>query len=142
MLNKKKTQECGPLEEVGVVTQIRDHSFDVLLVNLAISKRIYCDVRRSMEIQQIIYIFKTSSSSSQKIDIDQESVKYWKGESKSELSFMWNPNEKHANRVEQKLEMFSNVNVVLTKSTDNNPLRFNVILNAYTVMLVYFSLTL
>lgn len=36
--------ECGPFEEIGCVIQIKDHSFDVLIVNLGISKRIYCDV--------------------------------------------------------------------------------------------------
>ena len=38
-------KECGPLEEPGCVIAIRDHSFDVLLFNLGISKRVYCDVK-------------------------------------------------------------------------------------------------
>ncbi len=37
-------KECGPFEEIGSVIQINDHSFDVLIVNLGIVKRVYCDV--------------------------------------------------------------------------------------------------
>jgi DIS3-like exonuclease 2 len=36
--------ECGPLEEHAFVTMIQDHSFDVLINNLGVIKRIYCDV--------------------------------------------------------------------------------------------------
>ena len=36
--------ECGPLEEEAKVIQIKDHSFDVLLVNLGVARRVYCDV--------------------------------------------------------------------------------------------------
>jgi DIS3-like exonuclease 2 len=38
-------KECGPFDEKATVIQINDRSFDVLIVNLGIPKRIYCDVK-------------------------------------------------------------------------------------------------
>lgn len=97
--------ECGPLEEIACVIQIKDHSFDVLIINLGISKRIYCD----------------------KLEIVEESVIYNNNNMKPELSFKWKANEKHKEEVTQKLELFIPVNVVLTKH-ESDPLKFNVIL--------------
>ena len=45
ILNKNfNFKECGPFDENASVIQIQDHSFDVLIFNLGIVKRIYCDV--------------------------------------------------------------------------------------------------
>lgn len=41
--------ECGPIEEYAFVIMIKDHSFDVLINNLGIVKRIYCDVSKNIE---------------------------------------------------------------------------------------------
>jgi DIS3-like exonuclease 2 len=97
--------ECGPIEEVGCVIQIRDRSFDVLIVNLGISKRVYCD----------------------RLDIIQESVNFVKNEQKPEVSWDWKTNEKHLKPVKQTLELFTKVNVVLNKH-ENDKLKFNLIL--------------
>ena len=37
-------QECGPLHGRGMVMQVLDKSFDVLMEELGIIKRVYCDV--------------------------------------------------------------------------------------------------
>ncbi|RNA34144.1 DIS3-like exonuclease 2 isoform X1 [Brachionus plicatilis] len=97
--------ECGPLEEVACVIQIKDHSFDVLIVDLGISKRIYCD----------------------KLDIIEESINYVNSDSKQELSFKWKVTDKHREEAIQKLELFTPVNVVLTKH-ESDPLKFNITL--------------
>ena len=38
-------QECGPLSESGIVTQVLDKSFDVLVEQYGVIKRVYCEVR-------------------------------------------------------------------------------------------------
>jgi DIS3-like exonuclease 2 len=38
--------ECGKLEESASVVQIKDHSFDVLIMNYGLVKRIYCEVNQ------------------------------------------------------------------------------------------------
>jgi DIS3-like exonuclease 2 len=96
-------KECGPLEEIGQVIQIKDHSFDVLLVNLGIARRIYCD----------------------RLNIVQESVNYVKNTLKPEISFLWEKTEKYQENVKQTLQIFSNVNVVLNKH-DSDCMKFNV----------------
>jgi hypothetical protein len=124
------TKECGPFEESAVVIQIKDHSFDVLIVNLGISKRIYCDV------SELLFCRLTRKKSQNKwylllfvilkrLDIEQDTIKYVKSELKPEISFFWRENETFKERVEQKLELFSIVNVVLT-GHENDPLKFNV----------------
>ena len=111
--------ECGPLEEIACVTQIKDHSFDVLIVNLGISKRIYCD----------------------KLDIFEESIVYANTNLKHELTFRWKSNDKHKDEVVQKLELFSQVNVILTKH-ESEPLKFNVIhLKLYLLTSKLYKLT-
>ncbi len=37
-------QECGPLEEKGVVMGVLDKAFDVLVLSLGVVKRVYCNV--------------------------------------------------------------------------------------------------
>ena len=37
-------QECGPLEEVGMVMEVLDRSFDVVVLRLGVVKRVYCEV--------------------------------------------------------------------------------------------------
>ena len=39
-------QECGPLEERGMVMAVLNKSFDVLVLNLGVVKRVYCEVSR------------------------------------------------------------------------------------------------
>lgn len=96
-------KECGPLEEEATVIGILNHSFDVLLVSLGITKRIYTD----------------------KLDLVPESVRFEKNGHKPEISFVWNKTEKHTEKVNQKVELFSTVNVRLSKH-DNDPLKINV----------------
>ena len=48
-----------------------------------------------------------------------------KNELKPEISWQWQSNEKHANTVKQTLELFSKVNVVLSKH-ESEKLKFNV----------------
>lgn len=36
-------KQCGPVEERGLVMNVLDHSFDVLLVQYGTVKRVYCD---------------------------------------------------------------------------------------------------
>ena len=38
------SQECGPLEEDGMVMSVLDQSFDVLILALGVVKRVYCEV--------------------------------------------------------------------------------------------------
>lgn len=78
----------------------------------------------------MIFFKNIISKFEKKIDIDKESIRFSKTGNKSELSFVWNTNEKHPDKVEQKLELFSTVSVVLSKSVDNNdPLKFNVFIS-------------
>ena len=35
--------ECGPLSRVGVVTDIKDHAVDVLVMEMGVTKRVYMD---------------------------------------------------------------------------------------------------
>ena len=37
-------QESGPLCERGMVLNVLDHSFDVMIVKLGVIKRVYCEV--------------------------------------------------------------------------------------------------
>ena len=37
-------QECGPLTENGMVMNVLDHSFDVLVLKLGVMKRVYVEV--------------------------------------------------------------------------------------------------
>lgn len=97
--------ETGPFEEIACVTQIRDHSFDVLLLELGITKRIYCD----------------------RLDIIQDSIVYVKNTLRPEISFVWQANDKHPNKVTQRIEPLSIVNVLLTKH-ESDRLKFNAIL--------------
>ena len=35
--------ECGPLNRVGVVTDVKDHAVDVLVMEMGVTKRVYMD---------------------------------------------------------------------------------------------------
>ena len=37
-------QEAGPLEEKGMVMAVLDKSFDVFILRLGVTKRVYCEV--------------------------------------------------------------------------------------------------
>ena len=37
-------QECGPIEEEAMVMQVLDHSFNVLILKLGVTQRVYCNV--------------------------------------------------------------------------------------------------
>jgi DIS3-like exonuclease 2 len=50
--------ECGPLEEHVFVVMIKDHSFDVLINNLGVVKRIYCDVSINDLFKLLLYSSK------------------------------------------------------------------------------------
>lgn len=54
-----------------------------------------------------------------------ESVVYEKNGHKPEISFVWNKSETQSQTVSQKVELFSTVNVRLSKH-DNDPLKINV----------------
>lgn len=54
-----------------------------------------------------------------------ESVSFTKDGLKQEISFIWNVTDENPKQVNQKIELFSPVNVKLTKH-DNDPLKTNV----------------
>jgi len=97
--------ECGPLEEEACVTQILDHSFDVLICRLGFVKRIYSD----------------------KLDILQESFKFYKEGYKQEISFTWKANDQYKEQVNQTVKLFSPVNVKISKH-ESEPLKMNITL--------------
>ena len=60
-----------------------------------------------------------------KLDLVPDSVLFEKNDNKPEISFVWNQTDKHTEKVNQKVELFSIVNVRLSKH-DNDPLKINV----------------
>ena len=44
MFHECMNQECGPLEERGMVMGVLHKAFDVLVLKLGVIQRVYCDV--------------------------------------------------------------------------------------------------
>ena len=45
-------QECGPLEEKGMIMGVLTKAVDVLVLSLGVVKRVYCEVRGKFEEKQ------------------------------------------------------------------------------------------
>ncbi|XP_063604806.1 DIS3-like exonuclease 2 isoform X3 [Penaeus indicus] len=95
-------KRAGEMVEEGMVMAILDHSFDVLVLNIGMVKRVYTDKLPLLNIKHV------------------------KSKGKSSLTLYWGADE-HGKTTEQKLTLFSLVTVTLTP-VDGNALKFNAVL--------------
>ncbi|XP_022090371.1 DIS3-like exonuclease 2 [Acanthaster planci] len=91
-------RECGPLEEDAMVMQVMDRAFDVLVINLGVTKRVYCNA------------------------LPLKSFKCQKQGKTGKLTITWEADEHHPIEQTQILELFSLVRVEL--KAGNEPLKF------------------
>ena len=68
------------------------------------------------------------------MNIIPDSVNFTKDSLKVEISFVWNVTEKNPKQINQKLVLFSPVNVKLMKH-DSDPLKINVITFSFMIIL-------
>jgi DIS3-like exonuclease 2 len=92
-------KECGPMYERGMVMNVLDKSFDVLLLKVGVIKRVYCER------------LKLSSYSLQKVN------------KKPELTLIWAESDEHPKQVMQSITLFTSVCCMI--STGDAPLQWN-----------------
>ncbi|XP_038075126.1 DIS3-like exonuclease 2 [Patiria miniata] len=91
-------RECGPLEEDAMVMQVLDRAIDVLVMNLGVVKRVYCNA------------------------LPLKSFKFEKQGKQGRLTIVWEADEHHPDEPTQILQLFSLVKVEL--KADKEPLKF------------------
>lgn len=98
-------QQCGPIEERGIVVNVLDHSFDVLVLKFGVVKRVYVNVsypKQSM-FQDIL----------QRLDMARDPV--FREGPPPQLLLYWNsPSGRGNAAVEQTIQMCTVVDVVLS----------------------------
>ncbi|KAK3568071.1 hypothetical protein QTP86_029700 [Hemibagrus guttatus] len=96
-------RECGPLYSKAMVMGMLNKSFDVLVLQYGVQKRIYCNVIE-----------------------DLKSFNYRKIGKRPEMTLVWNPNELDEGTVTQEISLFSVVDVRLTAG--EGPLKYTAVL--------------
>uniref|UniRef100_A0A3Q3AG66 DIS3-like exonuclease 2 n=1 Tax=Kryptolebias marmoratus TaxID=37003 RepID=A0A3Q3AG66_KRYMA len=96
-------KECGPLDSEAMVMGVLDKSFDVLVLQYGVQKRIYC-----------------------KLLADLVSFHHHKVGKKAELRLVWKSEDPESPPVEQTISIFSLVEVQLR--TDASPLKYSAVL--------------
>ncbi|XP_043989135.1 DIS3-like exonuclease 2 isoform X2 [Gambusia affinis] len=96
-------KECGPLESKAMVMGVLDKSFDVLVIQYGVQKRIYC-----------------------KSIVGLDSYRYRKAEKVPQLVLVWTNDDEEGSPVEQVISIFSVVDVQL--KADDVPLKYSALL--------------
>ncbi|KAI0221721.1 DIS3-like exonuclease 2 [Lamellibrachia satsuma] len=94
-------KECGPLEETGMVMEVLDRSFDVVMLRLGVVKRVYCE-----KLPLVNHSFKKGG--------------------KPVLTLKWATDDTHTHVVEQPISIFSVVTCVL--KADAQPLKWTAVI--------------
>ncbi|XP_053359628.1 DIS3-like exonuclease 2 isoform X1 [Clarias gariepinus] len=84
-------RECGPLDSKAMVMGMLDKSFDVLMLDYGVQKRIYCNAIEGLQ-----------------------SFNFRKVGKRPEMTLVWTPNEPEDDSVTQEMSLFSVVDVRLT----------------------------
>ncbi|KAI5607644.1 DIS3-like exonuclease 2 [Silurus asotus] len=96
-------RECGPLDSKAMVMGMLDKSFDVLVLNYGVQKRIYCNAIEGLQ-----------------------SFTFRKVGKRPEMTLVWSPSELEDETVTQELSLFSVVDVRLTAG--EGPLKYSAVL--------------
>ncbi|KAG7330693.1 hypothetical protein KOW79_006915 [Hemibagrus wyckioides] len=96
-------RECGPLDSQAMVMGMLDKSFDVLVLQYGVQKRIYCNAIEGLQ-----------------------SFNFRKIGKRPEMTLVWNPNELGEGTVTQEISLFSVVDVRLTAA--EGPLKYTAVL--------------
>ncbi|XP_030608531.1 DIS3-like exonuclease 2 [Archocentrus centrarchus] len=96
-------KECGPLDSEAMVMGVLDQSFDVLVLQYGVQKRIYCKSVTGLD-----------------------SFRHRKVGKKSELTLLWTAEAPEAPPVEQVISIFTLVEVQL--KSDDAPLKYSAVL--------------
>ncbi|XP_053485978.1 DIS3-like exonuclease 2 isoform X2 [Ictalurus furcatus] len=100
-------RECGPLESKAMVMGMLDKSFDVLVLDYGVQKRIYCNAIEGLQ-----------------------SFNFRKVGKRPEMTLVWTPNELEDESVTQEISLFSVVDVLLTAA--EGPLKYTAVLRSPT----------
>ncbi|XP_053537193.1 DIS3-like exonuclease 2 isoform X3 [Ictalurus punctatus] len=100
-------RECGPLESKAIVMGMLDKSFDVLVLDYEVQKRIYCNAIEGLQ-----------------------SFNFRKVGKRPEMTLVWTPNELEDDSVTQEISLFSVVDVLL--SAGEGPLKYTAVLRRPT----------
>ncbi|XP_064598861.1 DIS3-like exonuclease 2 [Liolophura sinensis] len=92
-------KEVGPLEEAAMVMSVLDRSFDIYVLKLGVSKRVYCE------------------------QLPLQSYTFRKDRKKATLTLVWLPTESTPDCVTQEITIFTMVTAVL--KSDKEPLRWS-----------------
>ncbi|XP_053486000.1 DIS3-like exonuclease 2 [Ictalurus furcatus] len=100
-------RECGPLESKAMVMGMLDKSFDVLVLDYGVQKRIYCNAIEGLQ-----------------------SFNFRKVGKRPEMTLVWTPNELEDESITQEISLFSVVDVLLTAA--EGPLKYTAVLRSPT----------
>ncbi|XP_034159362.2 DIS3-like exonuclease 2 [Pangasianodon hypophthalmus] len=96
-------RECGPLDSKAMVMGMLDKSFDVLVLDYGVQKRIYCNAIEGLQ-----------------------SFNFRKVGKRPEMTLVWTPKELEDETVTQEISLFSVVDVRLTSG--EGPLKYTAVL--------------